>query len=116
MVSERGAPPLLLSDDHFGVAGRIVAHRKFGNAEFVKILDRTGEIQVWVRKDLVGAAVFTDLLPFLKWSLAIIAGGAAAGMVQGATGLLRLKSTALTGGLAIITAFALTILFNFHFS
>jgi hypothetical protein len=49
---------------------------------------------------LVGAAVFTDLPPFLKWSLAIIAGGAAAGMVQGATGLLRLKSTALTGGLA----------------
>jgi hypothetical protein len=48
----------------------------------------------------VGAAVFTDLPPFLKWSLAIIAGGAAAGMVQGATGLLRLKSTALTGGLA----------------
>jgi len=49
---------------------------------------------------LVGAAVFTDLPPFLKWSLAIIAGGAAAGMVQGATGLLRLKSTALSGGLA----------------
>jgi hypothetical protein len=49
---------------------------------------------------LVGAAVFTDLPPLLKWSLAIIAGGAAAGMVQGATGLLRLKSTALSGGLA----------------
>ena len=49
---------------------------------------------------LVGAAVFTDLPPFLRWSLAIIAGGAAAGMVQGATGLLRLKSTALSGGLA----------------
>jgi hypothetical protein len=49
---------------------------------------------------LVGAAVFTDLPPFLKWSLAIIAGGAAAGMVQGATSLLRLKSTALSGGLA----------------
>jgi len=44
--------------------------------------------------------VFTDLPPLLKWSLAIIAGGAAAGMVQGATGLLRLKSTALSGGLA----------------
>jgi hypothetical protein len=44
--------------------------------------------------------VFTDLPPLLKWSLAIIAGGAAAGMVQGATGLLRLKSTALSGGFA----------------
>ena len=49
---------------------------------------------------LVGAAVFTDLPPLVKWSLAIIAGGAAAGMVQGATSLLRLKSTALSGGLA----------------
>jgi Domain of unknown function (DUF4126) len=49
---------------------------------------------------LAGAAVFTDLPPLLKWSLAIIAGGAAAGMVQGATSLLRLQSTALSGGLA----------------
>src|SRR5215831_12536398 len=51
---EKGAPPALLSNDHFGVAGRIVAHRKFGNAEFAKILDRSGEIQIWVRKDIVG--------------------------------------------------------------
>ena len=49
---------------------------------------------------LASAAVFADLPPFLRWSLAIIAGGAAAGMVQGATSLLRLKSTALSGGLA----------------
>jgi hypothetical protein len=49
---------------------------------------------------IVGAAVFIDLPPLLRWSLAIIAGGAAAGMVQGATSLLRLKSTALSGGLA----------------
>jgi hypothetical protein len=49
---------------------------------------------------LVGAAVFTDLPPLVKWSLAIIASGAAAGMVQGATSLLRLKSTVLSGGLA----------------
>ena len=48
---------------------------------------------------LVGAAVFTDLPPLVKWSLAIIAGGTAAGMVQGATGLLRLKSGLFTGGL-----------------
>ncbi len=49
---------------------------------------------------LASAAVFTDLPPLLKWCLAIIAGGAAAGVVQGATSLLRLKSTALSGGLA----------------
>jgi len=49
---------------------------------------------------LAGAAVFTDLPPLVKWGLAIIAGGGAAGMVQGATSLVRLKSTALSGGLA----------------
>jgi hypothetical protein len=46
------------------------------------------------------AAVLTDLPPALRWSLAIIAGGGAAGLVQGATVLLRLKSGAVTGGLA----------------
>ena len=30
----------------------------FGKAAFVKLLDRTGEIQVWVRKDLIGDAAF----------------------------------------------------------
>jgi hypothetical protein len=49
---------------------------------------------------MVSAAVLTDLPPFLKWSLAIIAGGGAAGMVQGASALLRLQSGAMTGGLA----------------
>jgi len=48
---------------------------------------------------LASAAVFTDLPPFFKWSLAIIAGGAAAGIVQGATTLLRLKSAAFSWGL-----------------
>src|SRR3982751_5538168 len=51
-------PPALLSDEHFKIAGRIVAYRGFGKAAFVKVLDRTGEIQVWVRKDLIGDAAF----------------------------------------------------------
>jgi lysyl-tRNA synthetase class 2 len=44
--------------DHVKVAGRIVAYRGFGKAAFVKILDRTGEIQVWVRRDIVGDVAF----------------------------------------------------------
>src|SRR5216110_2466040 len=47
----KGAPPKLLDEERFSVAGRIVAYRGFGGATFVKILDRTGEIQVWVKKD-----------------------------------------------------------------
>lgn len=46
------------------------------------------------------AAVTTDLPPELRWAAAIVAGGGTAGLVQAATSLARLKSTAFTGGLA----------------
>ncbi len=49
---------------------------------------------------LAAASVVTDLPPVLKWSTVIIGGGGAAGLIQGASVLLRLKSGALTGGLA----------------
>ncbi len=48
---------------------------------------------------LASAAVMTDLPPLVKWSLAILAGGGAAGVVQGATVLARLKSSLTTGGI-----------------
>jgi hypothetical protein len=47
---------------------------------------------------LVTASFVTDLSPFLKWTLALIAGGGAAGIIQGGTVLLRGKSTLSTGG------------------
>jgi hypothetical protein len=46
------------------------------------------------------ASVITDLPPLVQGVVALIAGGGAAGLIQGATSLLRLKSTVLTGGLA----------------
>lgn len=46
------------------------------------------------------AAVFADLPPLLRWTLAVVAGGGAAGAVHGATSLGRLKSLAFTAGLA----------------
>jgi hypothetical protein len=49
---------------------------------------------------LVTAALVTDLSPMLKWTLAIIGGGGVAGLVQGATVLVRGASSATTGGLA----------------
>lgn len=48
---------------------------------------------------LVSASVLVDVPPFLRWSFAIIAGGGAAAAVQASSVLLRLKSTALTGGI-----------------
>jgi hypothetical protein len=46
------------------------------------------------------AAVTNDLPAPLRWSLAVIAGGGTAGLVQSLTTIARLKSTGLTAGLA----------------
>jgi lysyl-tRNA synthetase, class II len=53
----KSGPPLL-TDDDFAVAGRIVDLRSFGKMAFAKLLDRSGQIQVQVRKDLLGEAEF----------------------------------------------------------
>jgi hypothetical protein len=44
------------------------------------------------------ASTVVELSPFLKWTLAIIAGGGAAAIVQGATVAIRTKSSVLTAG------------------
>jgi hypothetical protein len=49
---------------------------------------------------IVTASAVGDMSPFLKWTLAVIAGGGAAGLVQGSTVMTRAASTATTGGLA----------------
>lgn len=45
------------------------------------------------------ASVVMELSPFLRWTLAIIAGGGAAALFQGVTVALRTKSSTLTGGI-----------------
>ncbi|HSB72768.1 MAG TPA: DUF4126 domain-containing protein [Candidatus Methylomirabilis sp.] len=47
---------------------------------------------------LASASVMAEFPPPLSWGIAVIAGGATAGVVQGATVLLRLQSVAATGG------------------
>jgi hypothetical protein len=44
------------------------------------------------------AAVTAELSPLVRWTLAVVAGGGAASLVQVSTALLRLKSSALTAG------------------
>lgn len=46
------------------------------------------------------ASMVGDVSPFLRWSLAIIAGGGIAGIIQGSSVLVRGASTATTAGLA----------------
>ncbi len=49
---------------------------------------------------LATASLLGDFSPFVRWALAIIAGGGAAGMVQATTVALRGLSSTTTGGLA----------------
>jgi hypothetical protein len=48
---------------------------------------------------IVAASVLTDLSPFLQWTLAVVAGGGTAGVVQSATVATRVASTSVSSGL-----------------
>jgi hypothetical protein len=48
---------------------------------------------------LVSASTMVDLPPLLRWTVALIAGGGVAGLVQGATVVTRAKSSLITAGL-----------------
>jgi hypothetical protein len=49
---------------------------------------------------VISASMVTDISPFLKWTLAVVAGGGAAGMVQMSTVMARGTSLLGTGGMA----------------
>jgi lysyl-tRNA synthetase class 2 len=44
----------------FVVAGRILARRSFGKAAFIQLQDRKGRVQLYVKKDAVGAEAYAD--------------------------------------------------------
>lgn len=90
--------------------GSIPALIAFGTATVLEIgayylpwLDHALDVLATPAAVLAGmvaaASVMTDLPPMIKWTVTIIGGGGAAGLIQAASVLLRLKSTALTGGL-----------------
>ncbi|MBS0664070.1 MAG: lysine--tRNA ligase, partial [Verrucomicrobia bacterium] len=53
------------------VAGRLVVIRDMGKSQFVKILDQQGQIQLYVKKDVVGEEAFAA---FKKLDLGDIVG------------------------------------------
>jgi hypothetical protein len=63
------------------------------------LLDTMATPAAIVAGTVVTAAMVSNMSPMLKWTLAAIAGGGAAGLVQGTTVLARGVSTATTGGL-----------------
>ncbi|MBJ6725966.1 lysine--tRNA ligase [Geomesophilobacter sediminis] len=44
----------------FVVAGRILARRSFGKAAFVQLQDRKGRVQLYLKKDTLGEALFAE--------------------------------------------------------
>ncbi len=62
------------------------------------LLDTVASPAAIVAGTLVTASVVTGLSPFLRWTLALVAGGGLAGLVQASTVGLRGLSSATTGG------------------
>jgi uncharacterized protein DUF4126 len=64
------------------------------------LLDSLATPAAVVAGTMITAAVVTDISPLMKWSLALIAGGGTAGLIQTASVALRGTSSVTTGGLA----------------
>lgn len=64
------------------------------------LLDSLATPAAVVAGTVITASCVVDMSPLLQWSLALIAGGGTAGVIQSTTSLIRMASTATTGGLA----------------
>ncbi len=95
--------------ENFSWIGSTYATMAFGSATVVEIigyyvpgvdhlLDVIATPAAVVAGTLTTASMAVDLPPFLKWTLALIAGGGIAGLVQGSTVALRAKSSMATAG------------------
>jgi lysyl-tRNA synthetase class 2 len=76
----------------WSVAGRVLAIRSFGKAAFLKLRDRSGDLQVWVKKDKVGDRAF-EIFKLLDVGDIVAAEG---GATRTKTGELSLEATAFT--------------------
>lgn len=104
--AEGGGIDLVAGWEWMGSWPAIIA---FGTATAVEIagyyipwvdnaLDSVATPAAVVAGTIVTASAVGDVSPLVKWSLAIIAGGGSAGVVQGATVITRGLSTATTAG------------------
>src|SRR5215472_17565466 len=62
------------------------------------LLDTMATPAAVIAGTIASASVMGDMSPFLKWTVAAIAGGGSAGLVQGTTVVVRGASTATTAG------------------
>lgn len=59
MVESSPETPSAKPVEDFNVAGRMMAVNRFGKASFIRFRDRTGQLQAYIRKDLVGDDAYT---------------------------------------------------------
>lgn len=78
---------------------------------FDHLLDVLATPTAIIAGTIVAASVAPEMDPFVKWTLALVAGGGTAGITKGLMNLLRGTSTAATGGIAnpLFAAFELAI-------
>jgi hypothetical protein len=67
---------------------------------FDHLLDLVATPAAVITGTAITAAVAPDLNPIMQWTLALVAGGGTAGLTKGLTNILRLTSTAISGGLS----------------
>lgn len=67
---------------------------------FDHLLDVAAQPAAMIAGAVLMAAALVDLPPWIRWTVAVIVGGGTAGLVQGATGALRVGSTVTTAGFA----------------
>jgi hypothetical protein len=65
---------------------------------FDHLLDTVAGPAAVIAGTVLMASTLVDMAPWLKWAVAIVAGGGTAGLLHGATSTLRLGSTSTTGG------------------
>ncbi|MFO7285613.1 MAG: lysine--tRNA ligase [Gammaproteobacteria bacterium] len=68
---EHSAETLERENVTVSVAGRMLAKRVMGRASFAKIQDRSGQIQLFIQRDVLGEALYDE---FKKWDLGDILG------------------------------------------
>jgi len=82
----------------WSLAGRVLAVRSFGKAAFLRVRDRSGEMQVWVKKDKVGEKAF-EVFRLLDVGDVVAAEGPATRTKTGELTLEAAKFTILTKSL-----------------
>src|SRR5262245_30672777 len=67
----RSAEPLAAEKVGAAGAGRLMVKRVMGGSTFLKIQDRSGQIQLFVRRDRIGEALYAEVK---KWDLGDVLG------------------------------------------